>query len=234
MLKHLVFTSVYNLDIMVYNGYNEMHVPLESEAQVPKPKRTPHQREADTELANRLHLQGLRNWQIAERISAIRPYSITNAQVGYDLAKARARWQEQTAIALDEAKQRELERLDLVEREYWEQFEESKLDRKGGTKAGDPLYLQGIERCVELRMKLLGLEAPKQTHISGRLDIEHSAKLSVLAKVEAMAERISLYPSGGPTINHEARALGSGLAADTIEAEYETIDEPVTEPGEVT
>lgn len=192
-----------------------------------KHKRTPHQRDADIEFANRLHLQGVPNWQIAERISAIRPYSLSNSQVGYDLKLARERWKQQTALKLDEAKQRELERIDLIEREYWEQFEASQTDHKGQPKAGDPLYLQGIERCVELRMKLLGLEAPKQTHISGQLDVQHSAKVAVLAKVEAMAVRASLYPSGGEEVNLVPRALGDSLAPsddEPIEAEYEEIE----------
>ena len=75
-------------------------------------------------------------------------------------------------------KAEELARSDQLEREYWTQYELSKQDQEivtkkardtGGkgkgyevitrteTRTGNPAYLQGIERCIKLRMDLLGL-----------------------------------------------------------------------------
>lgn len=193
---------------------------------MPKPKRTKHQREMDYVLENQLHLQGYRNWEIAEHISKVRPYSITNAQVGQDLKLVRQRWQERTTIKLDEHKLKELERLDMLERENWDQFDNSKrLDREGRPLPGDPQFLQAIERIVELRMKLLGLEAPKQTHISGTIEANVSARVAVLAKLEQMANRVSLYPSGGGEDNLLPHTLPDTVAArivkEVIEEEAE-------------
>ncbi len=168
-----------------------------------KTKRTAHQREADYELENRLHLQGYRNWEIANEIAKVRPYRISSVQVGYDLAVLRERWKAHTTLKIDEHKQRELERLDILERENWSQFEDSKgVTRDGRPIAGNPLFLQAIERIVELRAKLLGLEAPKQLQHSGGIDVNATAKLLVLAKVEQMAARASLYPSAAAEDNN--------------------------------
>lgn len=162
-----------------------------------KYKRTPLQRELDYQLENELHLKGYRNWEIALEIGKVRPYKISPQQVSYDLAKIKARWAERTTLKLDEHKQRELERLEVLEREYWEQFEDSKgVGRDGKPIAGNPEFLLGIQKVVELRAKLLGLEAPKQSHVSGDLNVQQSAKLLVLGKIEQMAARAaSLYPS---------------------------------------
>lgn len=180
-------------------------------------KRTRNQRELDYQLESAMHLKGYRNWEIAQHIGAIRPYKISASQVGYDLAEVRKRWQTHTTLKLDEHKQRELERLEVLERENWEQFEQSKGVKRDGTPIpGNPMFLQAIERIVELRAKLLGLEAPKQTHLSGDVDVKHSAKLLVLQKVEEMASRVSLYPSSAADDIIVPRTLPEPDSADSI------------------
>lgn len=180
-------------------------------------KRTQQQREMDYKLENEMHLKGYRNWEIAQHISAIRPYTLSNTQVGIDLAVVRERWKAHTTLKIDEHKQRELERLDVLERENWEQFRNSEgISRDGKPIAGNPLFLQAIERIVELRAKLLGLEAPKQAQISGTLEVQQSAKLLVLAKVEAMAARVSLYPSEGEDDNIVPLTLPESVSVTTV------------------
>lgn len=85
----------------------------------------------------------------------------------------------------------ELDRISRLEQEYWEAWEKSKTDftqdrtkvsgdvkngKSEGSKkiekitteyvnAGDPRFLQGIERCIDMRVKLLGLNKPLQIHV---------------------------------------------------------------------
>lgn len=88
--------------------------------------------------------------------------------------------------------------LDLLERKYWEAWEESTKDfraeivkvkkRKGKpdriekkiityTRRGDPRYLGGVLKCISQRCKILGLYANTTGKISGNV-IVISAKAS--------------------------------------------------------
>lgn len=141
------------------------------------PKRTPIQRENDLRLIADLYLQGKTQAAIADEVG------ITQQQVSYDLKSIQQRWRTDTAINLDEAKQRELARIDTLERTYWTAWERS-LDEKTKTRTerrlgeetskasieketllGVPAYLTGVQWCISERCKLLGLYAPtKQEH----------------------------------------------------------------------
>jgi hypothetical protein len=141
-------------------------------------KRTTHQREADLALINRWYIAGWTQQQIADELDGMRPYKVSQKTISNDIKALQTRWQEQAARELDEAKAEELARIDQLEREYWTQYELSKQDQEivtkkardtGGkgkgyevitrteTRTGNPAYLQGIERCIKLRMDLLGL-----------------------------------------------------------------------------
>jgi hypothetical protein len=156
------------------------------------PKRTEHEREADLEVINRWYLQGLSMREIAERLTTElhRPYEISYITVSKDLKTIRERWQKSTALALDEHRAKELAKIDTLEAEYWSEYflskaeQESTVNRAGldtrtgrqvssyetrrVKKTGNPAYLQGIERCIGMRIKLLGLNAPERVEIAWR------------------------------------------------------------------
>lgn len=145
------------------------------------PKRTPFERERDLHLTTTLYLKGKTQAEIAEELN------VSREQIKYDLAIIQQRWRTDTAINLDEAKQKELSRIDTLERTYWDAWERS-LEEKvktrteqssnGGkgkddeptktakasvekeTLLGNPAYLAGVMSCIERRCKLLGLDAP--------------------------------------------------------------------------
>jgi hypothetical protein len=91
--------------------------------------------------------------------------------------------QEEVTKALAEAKQRELERIDVLEREYWQAWENSKGEQQRSTaskqgelsraqivkyeSAGDPRFLAGVQWCVEQRCKMLGLLAAVKSEVGG-------------------------------------------------------------------
>ena len=136
------------------------------------PKRSDFEREYDYRRITDLYLQGKTQADIAAVIGVARQ------QIGYDLVIIQRRWRSDTTINLDEAKQKELARVDVLEREYWSAWERS-LEEKVKTRTekhtgsdsakasvekesllGNPAYLAGVMSCIERRCKMLGLDAP--------------------------------------------------------------------------
>lgn len=136
-------------------------------------QRHPDQREKDlVELARR-YLQGETQTAIAEVLG------VSQQQISDDLKLIRKRWRDSALRDFDEAIAQELAKIDLVESEYWQQWEKSKLPKrtkrnedgmteKGAivkevtieeNKCGDPRYLDGVMRCIERRCALLGLDS---------------------------------------------------------------------------
>ena len=148
------------------------------------PKRTPFQIEHDRRETASLYLQGMFQKDIAECLN------VSQQQVSYDLAVIRKQWRKDTAFDLDEAKRKELARIDELERVYWDAFERSQGMREKtrtgrregvgdgeGTQgwaqiereemAGAPGFLAGVMSCIKKRCELLGLDAPSQHELSG-------------------------------------------------------------------
>jgi hypothetical protein len=136
-------------------------------------------REARLRVVGARYIAGASQAQIAQELG------ISQQQVSYDLAIVQQRWVERTTMDLDQHRAEELARLDVLEREYWEAWERSKQPaeqtqtdtndivdpaapeirktrlernrRRTQQRDGNPVYLAGIERCIELRCKILGL-----------------------------------------------------------------------------
>lgn len=144
------------------------------------PKRTDFEREYDYRRITDLYLQGKFQSEIAAMLG------VSQQQVSYDLAAIQRRWRTDTAINLDEAKQKELARVDKLERTYWDAWERSleekvktrteKQTGKDGGKAsvekesllGNPAYLAGVMSCIDRRCKMLGLDAPVRNEHTGK------------------------------------------------------------------
>src|SRR5262249_43324663 len=127
-----------------------------------------------TQLAE-LFLRGIkRQSELARRLG------VNRSTVSRDLQALNARWQESAVRDLGAAKTQELERIDLLEREYWDAWENSKRSHEtttteqttspGGDRTraairkeeqhGDPRYLAGVQWCIDKRCDILGLKAP--------------------------------------------------------------------------
>jgi multidrug efflux pump subunit AcrA (membrane-fusion protein) len=139
-------------------------------------KRTPFQREADLFKTQELYLRGKTQQEIADELD------VSREQIKYDLKAIQQRWQETTTFNLDEAKAKELSKVDNLERTYWEAWErtlgertKSRVERQGAGETtrdkssieresllGDPRFLQGVQWCIERRCDILGLYAPKR------------------------------------------------------------------------
>ena len=150
-------------------------------------KRTPAQKQRDAVDIARLYIQHYTQEQIADWLGRNRPYRITRQQISLDLKGIFEEWRKESVRTLDERKAEELKRLDRIEAEAWLAWEKSKdeitrvmQEKKGGVNGtieratvtkeksnGDPRFMVVIDRCVERRAKLLGLDQPIRQEISG-------------------------------------------------------------------
>jgi hypothetical protein len=169
-------------------------------------KRTPFQREEDLVQITRLYLQGRTQRDIAEVVG------VSQGQVNHDLKLIQTRWRESSIMDMNEAKQRELARLDILEREYWAAWEQSKNERTRARQQsdgksrdgkpnfvratmereqrdGNPAFLAGVMSCIERRCKLLGLDAPvKQQNLNVNLSDLTDEQLDRLEAGESLEQ----------------------------------------------
>ena len=151
------------------------------------PKRTAFQIERDRRDIADLYLQGWTQARITESINADedRDYQLSRRMIGYDLKALQEAWRESSLIDIDEAKARELAKVDRLEREYWTAWERSRKDaetlRQEGSgekpsrvvkikrpRNGDPAFLRGVQWCIERRCKIIGVDAPSKSELTGK------------------------------------------------------------------
>lgn len=107
---------------------------------------------------------------------------LTRQQISYDLKIIFGRWRESATAAVEERKAAELEKINQLERTYWDAWERSlkpkESTRTSSTRAGtdrpdrlqaetrseqrngNPSYLAGVQWCIDQRCKILGINAP--------------------------------------------------------------------------
>ena len=146
------------------------------------PKRTEFEREAQLVEIKDWYLRGETQMSIAAKLS------LSQSQISRDISTIQRRWRESSLVDINEARQRELERIDALEREYWVAWEASKGEQQRSTaskmgdtsraqitkyeSAGDPRFLAGVQWCVEQRCKILGLLAAVKQDINATIDGE--------------------------------------------------------------
>jgi len=166
--------------------------------------RSPDQIRKDRAGIARLYLEGWTQAEIGGKLG------LSRQQVGYDLEAIRREWLESSLLDFNAKKAEELARIDKLEREYWSAWEASKKERQTTTteqttdaegerlragirtteQTGDPRYLAGVERCIERRCKLLGLDSPTETRLTGqdggpiRTETEIAAHVDVFAQID--------------------------------------------------
>lgn len=140
-------------------------------------KRTPTQREQDFVEIARRYCKGETQASIAASLG------VTQQQICNDLKVIRQRWQEACAETIQEAKARELAKIDELERTYWEAWQKScevrtikgmeqtddkeKKSVRQEERDGNPAFLAGVMTCIDRRCKLLGIDAPTKQELSG-------------------------------------------------------------------
>ena len=144
-------------------------------------RRSRVQREKDLHIIAELYLKGWYQYEIAEYLTEHRDYSLSQAQISYDVNDLRQRWLDSSLVALDEHRAEQLAKIDRLEQEYWKAWERSLQDEESErvetelnrTKVvntardstGDPRFLQGIQWCISRRIEIFGLDAPKRLDV---------------------------------------------------------------------
>lgn len=138
-------------------------------------KRSLSQRQGDLEFIAEKVLRGWTHQKISEELAKVRPYRISRSMVSLDVGELRRTWRADAADSFSDRQSVALKKLALVETEAWEAWDRSKSDGSPGNVAFLREVLTAIERCS----KMLGLDAPVRTELSGPegkpLEIEISA-----------------------------------------------------------
>lgn len=156
----------------------------------------------------RMYIEGVKMWDIA-RALGIRPQTVRQH---VDLLERY--WRVQFAIDLDQQKRVTLAKLDYLEAQYWEGWHRSLKDAEENTTETKPVkiirgeesigggiakarrtrksrdghaqWLQGVERCIEMRMKILGLAAPERhdVRVTGGVNVSALSDAELMDMVE--------------------------------------------------
>jgi hypothetical protein len=150
------------------------------------------------------YLQGQSQSQIAKA------FSVSQQQVSLDLKAIRALWLQAALQDFDARKAEELARIDAVEQAAWRSFEKSLEPREitmteqaeGNTTtrkasvrregtAGDPRWLERIQKCIDQRIGILGLNAPTRFRIDWEaLDDDQLRRLAEGANPQQVIEHV--------------------------------------------
>lgn len=150
------------------------------------PKRTAAQREEDLRLIGELYVQQYSYDEISAELTRRlnRPYRLSRTTIFKDVKKIEAEWKKERLIDYTAIKNRELDKLDALETQYWHgwrrsQIEQTTLEKRGKagesgeevrpteikkrtvTKVGDRSFLDGVLSVMARRHKLLGIDAPE-------------------------------------------------------------------------
>jgi hypothetical protein len=117
-----------------------------------------------------LYVQGWRQVAIARHLGVSQP------TISQDLRAIQRQWRESAIRDFDVLRERELQKLDRLEREAWDAWERSKKPAQSAVinisgdsqrtqkrveeQIGDPRYLEQVQKCIAARRALLGLDAP--------------------------------------------------------------------------
>lgn len=156
-------------------------------------KRTVEQREADKRFCAELFVKGYTYRQMADKLNEYNhenglEYTLTYKSVFMDIQQVLAEWKKERFKDIDNYMQLELKKLDKIEVELWQSWENSKGGKRktkikngtinngiatGGelaertleTTDGDPRYLDLLLKVQERRAKLLGYNAPVKVDV---------------------------------------------------------------------
>jgi hypothetical protein len=213
--------------------------------------RNPLEREHDLRETAALYLRGLTQMEIAQRLN------VSRQQIGYDLKLLQQRWQESALADFNAKKAAELAKMDELERTYWEAWERSCQFREvttqertqgGEGQAGDGRlkagvrkeqrdgnaeFLKGIERCIEMRCKIIGAFAavkiaPTSPDGEGEWHASDNETNTVLLAAFARLG-IAVGAAGNPGATDDA---GQALASSGVDPAPGRHDRgPLADPG---
>jgi hypothetical protein len=173
----------------------------------PPLKRKFAEREADQQRISHWMAQGKSARDIHKLFEA-EGRQLSRQTIDKDMAVVRTEWWQDMRRDLDHWVMEKLAELRALKKEYWDAWFASKGTRataiKGQGKAndkewmhaqireeksaGNPIYLQGIQWCIQEEARLLGLHAPVQIETFVRWEAERIAKEYGLTTEDVLAE----------------------------------------------
>lgn len=169
---------------------------------VEKRPRTEAETEQDLPYIAQLYVRGIPVTEIAQAVEQKRAWEIvcTTDSVKKDITRIRQEWINSSLVEFNERRAMELAHLDTLEAAYWEAWQDSRTTKRVAENVieteqviiageiknlettsnkeiispgdGNPLYLQGVERCIDKRCKILGLLSPQTFQVDWRRDVE--------------------------------------------------------------
>jgi hypothetical protein len=175
-------------------------------------KRSRAQRAADLVLVENWAVRGKSQLEIADLLSSQRDYRISRSQVQFDLARLRDRWMAASLQTFADARAAELRKLDFVETELWQQWDEG----KSGAEGGNPAFTGQILAVHDRRAKLLGLSAPSRAEVTGAdgaaIRIEATA---ISSGPVADGQKLEVLRRHIARMEHEAAATAAAVPVST-------------------
>lgn len=179
---------------------------------MPGKARSKAQRLKDRETIARLRLRARTLAQIVTETG------LSKATVCRELNIIEAEWRESAQEAIDRVKAREMQKLDHLEQEAFEQWERSKADaekrvvEKGGRdgrkskierqgQCGDPRYLNVLLGIHERRAKILGSDAPTKvapTNPDGTESYRPMSDEELDARIRELASKVGMPEGAAP------------------------------------
>lgn len=151
------------------------------------------------------YLKGMSIKQIAADLS------LNDRLICSEIEAIRSEWKAARVGFVDQAVLEQLEKIDQLEREAWAAYERSCRPAKSTTitedddgntvtkierreSAGDPRFLALVDKQVEQRRKLLGLDAPVKTESNINATVTHyqppKTREELAAEVQKMRDRV--------------------------------------------
>lgn len=145
--------------------------------------------ETDRQIIMPLYFKGHTLRDIAARCTATTGRYVSHITVRADIKNMLKDFRRERNDMIEYNLTIELEKINVLELEYWQGWEKSKTDKwhksikrreSSGNKSniyteqsktemvnmGDPRYLEGVQWCIATRCKLLGIEAPKRVDVT--------------------------------------------------------------------
>lgn len=166
-------------------------------------QRDPAQIARDRRRIADLYLRGALQSAIAAEVG------VDQSTVSRDLKALHEEWLQSTLVDINEAKARELAKIDALEREYWAAWVRSQEDAVTETtetrtgihgydrnvtqrvgQAGGAQYLAGVQWCISKRCQILGLDEPQRIEFQESFDLDawRKNRAERLEELEALKE----------------------------------------------
>ena len=182
--------------------------------------------------AAELYLQGCTQSSIAVQLG------IAQSTVSEDLQHVRQAWHDSAGGMIDEIREKELAKLDLLESEGWAAWERSKKPAQSavvtgdGTgkqtrksmknQNGDPRFLDQINKCIAQRRQLLGLDIlPVTPSVDGGIDDHATLEVRrerIFTLLTAISQRDRISTAGAGPAGDQPGDVRDGGQQGTVES----------------